>query len=89
MKRLRKETNKVLIGQSEFEAGGELLITSIDTDGTGLGFGLNIAEKLSKNLKIPFIVNGGVSSLDHIDQLLNVSLPSGIAIGSALLWIFG
>ena len=54
----REETNKELIDwakEIEFRGAGELLITSIDTDGTGLGFDLNIAEKLSKNLKIPLL----------------------------------
>ncbi len=82
----REETNKELISwakEIESRGAGELMITSIDSDGTGTGFDLNIAEKLAKNLKIPFIVNGGISKLKHIDKLLNVSLPSGIAIGSA------
>ena len=63
---------------------GEIIVTSIDKDGTGLGFDLALAEKLSKNLKVPYILNGGKSSIKQIDDLLNCSNPSGIAIGSAL-----
>ena len=56
----------------------------MDSDGTGEGFDLKIAEKLSKNLSIPFIINGGISSIEHIDKLIKVSTPSGFfAIGSA------
>ena len=82
----REETNKELINwakEVEFRGAGEIIVTSIDSDGTGLGFDLKIAEKLSKNIKIPFVINGGISSVEQIDQLLNVSNPSGIAIGSA------
>ena len=63
---------------------GEIIVTSIDKDGTGLGFDLTLAEKLSKNLKVPYILNGGISSIKQIDDLLNCSNPSGLAIGSAL-----
>jgi len=82
----REETNKELIDwakEVELRGAGEIIVTSIDSDGTGLGFDLNIAEKLSNNIKIPFVINGGISSIKQIDQLLNVSNPSGIAIGSA------
>lgn len=82
----REETNKELIDwakEVELRGAGEIIVTSIDSDGTGLGFDLKIAEKLSNNIKIPFVINGGISSIKQIDQLLNVSNPSGIAIGSA------
>ena len=82
----REETNKELIDwakEVEFRGAGEIIVTSIDSDGTGFGFDLKIAEKLSNNIKIPFVINGGISSVEQIDQLLNVSNPSGIAIGSA------
>lgn len=82
----REETNKELINwakEVESRGAGEIIVTSIDSDGTGMGFDLKIAEKLSKNMKIPYVINGGISSLDQIDLLLDVSNPSGIAIGSA------
>lgn len=83
----REETNKELINwakEIESRGAGEIIVTSIDSDGTGEGFDLKIAEKLSKNLSIPFIINGGISSIEHIDELIKVSTPSGFAIGSAL-----
>ncbi len=82
----REETNKELINwakEIESRGAGEIIVTSIDSDGTGEGFDLKIAEKLSKNLSIPFIINGGISSIEHIDKLIKVSTPSGFAIGSA------
>jgi len=83
----REETNKDLISwakEAQDRGAGELILTSIDSDGTGKGFDLNVAELISKNIKIPFILNGGISSLEHINEVLNASNPSGLAIGSML-----
>ena len=83
----REETKKELMSwvkEVEIRGAGEIIITSIDTDGTGLGFDLKLAEKLSEKIKVPYILNGGISSIKQIDDLLNCSNPSGIAIGSAL-----
>ncbi len=63
---------------------GEIIITSIDSDGKGKGFDLYLAEEIQKHVKIPFIVNGGFGELTHFDELLNVCDPSGIALGSIL-----
>jgi cyclase len=63
---------------------GEIIITSVNKEGTGTGFDLNLFEKISKKIKIPLIVNGGFGKLSHIRDLLDCCRPSGIAIGSAL-----
>lgn len=63
---------------------GEIIITSINKEGTGTGFDLNLYEKISKKIKIPLIVNGGFGKLSHIKDLLNCCCPSGISISSAL-----
>jgi imidazole glycerol-phosphate synthase subunit HisF len=62
----------------------ELIITSIDKDGTGEGFDLNIAEKLEQYVNINYILNGGFSKTKHFFDILNICKPSGFAIGSAL-----
>ena len=63
---------------------GEIIITSIDQDGTGRGFDLKLAERISKRIYIPYIINGGFGKLSHFDEVLNCCEPSGIAIGSLL-----
>ena len=63
---------------------GEIIITSIDQDGTGRGFDLKLAERISKRIYIPYIINGGFGKLSHFDEVLNYCEPSGIAIGSLL-----
>ncbi len=44
---------------------GELLLTSMDKDGTKSGFDIELLEKVSEFLKIPIIASGGVGKLDH------------------------
>ena len=83
----REETNKNLIDWSREvvdRGAGEILFTSIDRDGTGMGFDLHAAEKISQDVKAPYILNGGISSLSQIKELLNISVPSGIALSSVL-----
>ena len=41
---------------------GELLITSVDREGTWQGIDLEIAEKMSAAVSIPCIINGGIGS---------------------------
>ncbi len=44
---------------------GEILLTSMDKDGTKSGFDNELLSKVSESLKIPLIASGGVGSLDH------------------------
>lgn len=60
----------------------EIIVTSIDRDGTGEGFDINIVNILKKFVKIPYILNGGFSKLEHFDEVLKIDKPSGFAIGS-------
>ena len=83
----REETDKNLIdwAKETLDRGaGELLLTSIDRDGTGSGYDLKASEKIAKYIKSPYILNGGISSLKDIGDILDNSHPSGLAIGSVL-----
>jgi len=44
---------------------GEILLTSMDRDGTKLGFDIELLNKASKILDIPLIASGGVGKIDH------------------------
>ena len=44
---------------------GEILLTSMDKDGTKSGFDLELLEKVSKFVTIPVIASGGVGKLEH------------------------
>ena len=45
---------------------GELLVTSMDKDGTQSGYDIELMEKISSNVNIPLIASGGVGTLDHL-----------------------
>lgn len=45
---------------------GELLVTSMDRDGTKQGFDLELMRTISERVQIPVIASGGVGNLDHL-----------------------
>jgi cyclase len=63
---------------------GEIMIMSIDKDGTGDGFDLELAKIINEETDLPFIFGGGCGKTDHIMELLEISDPSGICLSSCL-----
>ena len=45
---------------------GELLVTSMDRDGTQVGYDIDLMSKISTAVNIPIIASGGVGNLDHL-----------------------
>jgi len=54
--------------QMEEYGAGELLVTSMDRDGTQKGYDIDLMQKISEMLNIPVIASGGVGSLDHLAE---------------------
>jgi cyclase len=54
---------------------GEILLTSMDRDGTKIGFDLELTRAVSDAVSVPVIASGGVGTLEH--------LAEGIQIGGA------
>ncbi len=54
---------------------GEILLTSMDKDGTKSGYDLPLTKTISRNLKIPIIASGGAGTLEH--------LADGVKLGEA------
>jgi len=50
----------------EESGAGELLVTSMDKDGTQSGYDIELMKKISSNVNIPVIASGGVGTLDHL-----------------------
>ena len=59
----------------EDNGAGELLVTSMDRDGTQIGYDNDLMFKISSTVNIPIIASGGVGDLDH--------LVDGIRLGNA------
>jgi cyclase len=50
---------------------GELLLTSMDRDGTGKGFDLELTRAIADAVSVPVIASGGVGNLDHLVEGIN------------------
>lgn len=51
--------------QAEELGAGELLVTSMDTDGAKSGFELNLTKKIADSVNIPVIASGGAGKMEH------------------------
>ena len=54
--------------QMEEYGAGELLVTSMDRDGTQVGYDIELMSTISSKVNIPVIASGGVGSLDHLAE---------------------
>lgn len=63
---------------------GELLVTSIDKDGTKSGFDIDVIAAINDTVAIPVVVSGGFGKPEHFAALLARTTPSGICVASAL-----
>ena len=52
--------------QVEANGAGEILLTSMDKDGTKSGYDVDLLKTITKNTNIPVIASGGVGTLDHL-----------------------
>ena len=63
---------------------GELLVTSIDKEGTQRGFDLELYSSLGKEVNVPIIASGGAGNINHIKYLDKNTNVQGIALASVL-----
>jgi cyclase len=61
---------------------GELLLTSMDRDGTGLGFDLELTAAVSRAVSLPVIASGGVGSLEHLRAGLDEGCADAVLAAS-------
>ena len=66
---------------------GEILLTSMDRDGTKDGFELNLTKKISEAVNIPVIASGGVGTLDHLVE--GIKLGKADAVLAASIFHYG
>lgn len=63
---------------------GEIIITSVDFEGTGKGFDIDLISQMTKLVSIPVIAHGGAGKLDDISKVLKESQVEAFAIASML-----
>ena len=69
------------------KGAGEILLTSMDRDGTKAGFNLPLTKAISDAVDIPVIASGGVGNLDHLGE--GVTKGGASAVLAASIFHFG
>lgn len=73
--------------KAEKMGAGEILLTSMDCDGTKKGYDIELTRTISENAKIPVIASGGAGTKEHFLEAL--TLGSADAVLAASLFHFG
>jgi cyclase len=63
---------------------GELMVTSIDQEGTKKGFDIRLVEQIASKVSIPVICSGGAGNPHHITEICNKTDISAIAVAGIL-----
>ena len=58
---------------------GEILLTSMDADGTKAGFDLSITEQISRAVNVPVIASGGAGTMEHIKDAFEHGADAALA----------
>ena len=69
------------------KGAGEILLTSMDRDGTKSGFNLPLTRAVSDAVNVPVIASGGVGNLDHLVE--GVTIGKASAVLAASIFHFG
>jgi cyclase len=71
-----------LARQVGMRGAGEIIITSIDRDGTMSGYDVELTRKVSEAVSIPVIASGGAGNFEHMEQVLRDAKVSAVAAAS-------
>ena len=73
--------------EMEKSGAGELLVTSMDRDGTQVGYDIDLMSKITSAVNIPVIASGGVGTLDHLVD--GIKLGNASAVLAASIFHYG
>ena len=78
----------VISWAQELEAlgAGEILITSMDQDGTWNGYDNELVSMITKAVRVPVIANGGAGNVNHIAEVVKTGGASAVALGSMVVY---
>ncbi len=65
---------------------GEILLTSIDRDGTMTGYDLDLIKLVTQNLNIPLVASGGAKNIEDMACTVNIGGASAAAAGSIFVF---
>ncbi|MBU2590687.1 MAG: imidazole glycerol phosphate synthase subunit HisF [Nitrospinota bacterium] len=61
---------------------GEILLTSMDRDGTNIGYDIPLTRSLSDAVKVPVIASGGAGNIDHLYEALDIGGADAVLAAS-------
>lgn len=71
--------------RAEAHGAGEILLTSIDRDGTMSGYDLDLVRRVAEAVSIPVVANGGAGEVTHFRQAVDAG-ASAVAAGSMVVY---
>jgi imidazole glycerol-phosphate synthase subunit HisF len=72
--------------EAESLGAGEILLTSVDREGTWEGFDLGLVKAVTDAVHVPVIAHGGAGSIEHIEQVVTQAGASAVALGSMVVF---
>lgn len=72
--------------QLENAGVGELLITSVDKEGSWDGYDIELIKSITQNVQVPVIANGGCGKVEHIGEVVKQANASACAVGSMVVY---
>ncbi|MCD4824102.1 MAG: imidazole glycerol phosphate synthase cyclase subunit [Phycisphaerae bacterium] len=63
---------------------GELMVTSIDREGTGKGFDLDLVRQIAESVDVPVIAGGGAGDISHVREVVMEGKADAVALASVL-----
>ena len=81
----QKDNYLEFVERVEDYGAGELLLTSIERDGTWSGYDLKLLNEISNRVNIPLIINGGAGNLNHFKEAVEHG-ASALAVGSMVVY---
>jgi cyclase len=74
------------VKEVESLGAGEILLTSIDREGTWKGFDVELVRKITDTTTLPVIAHGGAGSVKHIEEVVKMGNASAVALGSMVVY---
>ena len=75
-------------GEAEKRGAGEILVTSVDREGTGGGFDIGLIELVSGVVTVPVVACGGAGKKEDVVDVVQRTSVSGVAVASILHYEF-
>ena len=70
----------------EDTGAGELIVTSVDREGTWEGYDVDLIKLLTSAVNIPLIANGGAGNINHLEDVVKKGNASAVALGSMVVY---